>query len=144
MDEKTKGPSGPALGRTVLPKKKHTTPWTDQSMNPVAVQERLDGYVEMVQGKMNAYWEQNGFTHSPPQVIEVEYGNKYARVIHRDYSGPSRAVHTFVNMLCGDILKSGSWKSPAPNGVRGNIFEDDFGASVVNEYGASYLKGPSW
>jgi len=119
---------------------KHTTPWTDQVMNPVAVQERIDGYVEMVQGKMNDYWEAMKFTHDRPQVISVEYGNKYARVIHSDYTGPSRGVHTFVNMINGDILKSGSWKAPAPNGVRGNIFEEDFGASVVTEYGASYLK----
>ena len=68
--------------------------------------------------------------------------NTYARVIHADASGPSRSVHTFVNMINGDILKAGGWKAPAPNGVRGNIFEDDFGASVVNNYGASYLKGP--
>jgi len=46
-------------------------------------------------------------------------------------------------MINGDILKSGSWKAPAPNGVRGNIFTEDFGASSVNEYGAKYLTGPS-
>ena len=43
---------------------------------------------------------------------------------------------TFSNLVVGS--------APAPNGVRGNIFENDFGASVVNEYGASYLKGPRW
>ena len=121
---------------------KHETPWTDQKMNPIDVQERIDGYVEMVQGKMNDYWNRMNFTHDEPHNIYVEYGNKYARVIHADASGPSRSVHTFVNMINGDILKAGGWKAPAPNGVRGNIFEDDFGASVVNNYGASYLKGP--
>ena len=127
-----------------MAKKKHKTMWTDQTMNPCDVQERLNGYVVMVQDKMNNYWERNGFTHADPDVIYAEYGNKYARVIHADAGGPSRSVHTFVNMLNGDILKSGSWKAPAPNGVRGNIFEDDFGASVVNEYGASYINGPRW
>ena len=127
-----------------MAKKKHTTPWTDVQMNPIAVQERLDGYVTMVQDMMNFYWKRSGFTHDQPPVIEVEYGKKYARVIHRDYSGPSRSVHTFVNLINGDILKSGSWKAPAPNGVRGNIFQNDFGAGVVNEYGATYLKGPRW
>lgn len=123
-----------------MAKKKHTTPWSDQVMNPVDVQERIDGYIEMVQGKMNDYWERSKFTHDQPPVIYAEYGKKYARVIHADYSGPSRSVHTFVNMINGDILKSGSWKAPQPNGVRGNVFEDDFGASRVNEYGAAYLK----
>ena len=125
-----------------MPKKKHTTPWTDQKMNPCDVQERLDGYVEMVQNKMNDYWERSKFTHAEPDNIYAEYGNKYARVVHAN--GTQRSVHTFVNMINGDILKSGSWKAPQPNGVRGNIFEDDFGASRVNEYGASYLKGPRW
>ena len=125
-----------------MPKKKHATPWTRLEMNPIDVQERLDGYVEMVQGKMNAYWEMMKFTHAAPDTITVDYGKKYARVVHAN--GAQRSVHTFVNMINGDILKSGGWKAPAPNGVRGNIFADDFGASVVNEYGATYLKGPRW
>ena len=125
-----------------MPKKKYTTPWTDQQMNPCDVQERLTSYVEMIQGKMNAYYKAMNFTHSNPDDITVDYGKKYARVVHEN--GVQRSVHTFVNMINGDILKSGGWKAPAPNGVRGNIFENDFGASVVNEYGASYLKGPRW
>ena len=123
-----------------MARKKHTTPWTDQTMNPIDVQERLLGYVEMVQGKMNAYWEMMKYTHASPDDITIDYGKKYARVVHEN--GVQRSVHTFVNMINGDILKSGGWKAPAPNGVRGNIFADDFGASVVNEYGASYLTGP--
>ncbi len=119
---------------------KRTTPWTNHVMNPCEVQVQLDAYVTMVQIKMNEYWHRCGFTHDDPPVIEVEYGKKYARVIYRDCNGPSRSVHTFVNMINGDILKSGSWKAPQPNGVRGNIFEDDNGASRVNEYGAAYLK----
>ena len=125
-----------------MARKKHTTPWTDQTMNPIDVQERLLGYVEMVQGKMNAYWEMMNYTHASPDDITVDYGKKYARVVHQN--NVQRSVHTFVNMINGDILKSGGWKAPAPNGVRGNIFENDFGASVVNEFGASYLKGPRW
>ena len=125
-----------------MPKKKHATPWTDVEMNPIDVQERLNLYVEMVQGKMNTYYEMMNFTHSSPDDITVDYGKKYARVVHEN--GVQRSVHTFVNMINGDILKSGGWKAPAPNGVRGNIFANDFGASVVNEYGASYLTGPRW
>ena len=98
-------------------------------MNPIDVQERINGYVEMVQGKMNAMWERNGFTHADPNHISVTYGKKYARVIYE--SGTQRSVHTFVNMINGDILKAGGWKAPATNGVRGNVFDNDFGASVV-------------
>ena len=125
-----------------MPKKIHKTMWTDQMINPIDVQERILGYVDMVQGKMDAYWERNGFTHSDPQHISVDYGKKYARVVHE--SSTQRSVHTFVNMINGDILKAGGWKAPAPNGVRGNIFAEDFGAAAVNEYGASYINGPRW
>ena len=125
-----------------MPKKIHKTMWTDQKMNPCDIQERLNGYVEMVQCKMDAYWERNGFTHADPQHISVDYGKKYARVVHE--SSTQRSVHTFVNMINGDILKAGGWKAPAPNGVRGNIFAEDFGAGAVNEYGASYITGPRW
>ena len=129
-----------------MAKKKRTTPWADVQMNPIAVQERLNLYVETVQGKMDSYWKRMEFTFDDPDKIVVEYGQKYARVIHQDASSErgSRSVHTFVNMINGDILKSGSWKAPAPNCVRGNIFAEDFGASVVNEYGASYINGPRW
>ena len=121
-----------------MPKKIHKTMWTDQKMNPVDVQERINGYVEIVKGKMNAYWERCGFTHSDPNHISVTYGKKYARVCHE--SNVQRSVHTFVNMINGDILKAGGWNAPAPNGVRGNIFAEDFGAGAVSEYGAVYLK----
>ena len=124
-----------------MTKKKRTTPWTDVQMNPIAVQERLNLYVEMVQGKMDSYWKAMKFTFNDPDQIMVEYGKKYARVIHQDANGgPSRSVHTFVNMINGDILKSGSWKAPAPNGVRGNIFADDVGDDRINEMGANYLR----
>ena len=111
-------------------------------INPLDVQVRLDEYVVMVQSKIDSYWKAMDFTFSDPPVVTIEYGKKYARVVHEN--GVQRSVHTFVNMINGDILKSGGWKTPAPNGVRGNIFANDFGASVVNEYGASYLKGPRW
>ena len=59
-----------------MAKKKHTTPWTDVSMNPIDVQERLNLYVNMVQDKMNAYYEMMNFTHSAPVGCgcRVRYG----------------------------------------------------------------------
>ena len=79
---------------------KHTTPWTNQKMNPIDVQERLNGYIDMVQHKMNDYWNSMNFTNdgrdNEVPVIEVEYGKKYARVIHRDYNVFQRSVHSFV------------------------------------------------
>ena len=123
-----------------MAKKKHTTPWTDVSMNPIDVQERINLYVDLVQKKNNRYYEIYDFKFSDPPTVTVDYGNKYARIVKNDQLNGSRTVHTFVNMTNGDILKSGGWKAPAPNGVRGNIFDTDLGESVVNEFGANYLR----
>ena len=105
---------------------------------------RLEMYMDMLQWKMDEYFKVNSFTFSDPPKFRADLGNKYARVIKVDQLNGGRSVHTFVNMDNGDILKSGGWKAPAPNGVRGNIFDTDLGASVVNEQGANYLRGPRW
>ena len=105
---------------------------------------RLEMYMDMLQWKMDEYFKVNSFTFSDPPKFRADLGNKYARVIKVDQLNGSRSVHTFVNLDNGDILKSGGWKAPAPNGVRGNIFDTDLGESVVNEQGANYLRGPQF
>ena len=60
-----------------MPKKIHKTMWTDQEMNPCDVQWRLDGYIKMVQGKMDAYWKIMEFTHAAPDRIYAEFGKNY-------------------------------------------------------------------
>ena len=105
---------------------------------------RLEMYMDMVQGKNDQYYKMCNFTFSDPPHIRADVGSKYARVVKVDQLNGSRSVHTFVNMDNGDILKSGGWSAPAPNGVRGNIFDTDLGESVVNEMGANYLRGPRW
>ena len=55
-------------------------------------------------------------------------GSKYIKVIRRDNQ---TSVHSFIvniydddKFKYGDILKAASWKSPARNFARGNIFEE--------------------
>ena len=111
-------------------------------INPCDLQVRLDEYCSMVAQKNADYFKAMNFTFAESDAITVEYGRKYARIVKVDQSNGGRSVHTFVNMLNGDILKAGGWKAPQPNGVRGNIFADDLGADRVNEHGANYLRGP--
>ena len=113
-------------------------------INPCDMQVQLDKYMAMVQIKQEVYYERYGFTHSDPDLIVATYGKKYAKIVKVDQLNGSKSVHTFVNILNGDILKSASWAAPAPNGVRGNIFADDLGADRVNEHGANYLRGPQF
>ena len=105
---------------------------------------RLQMYMDMVQWKNDQYYEINQFKFSDPPRVTADVGTKYARVVKVDQLNGSRSVHTFVNLDNGDILKSGGWKAPAPNGVRGNIFDTALGESVVNEHGANYLRGPQF
>ena len=101
---------------------------------------RLELYIEMVQSKNDTYFKVMDFKFSDPPKILYEVGRKYARVVKHDQLNGSRSVHTFVNLDNGDILKSGGWSAPQKNGVRGNIFDTDVGESVVNEFGANYLR----
>ena len=103
---------------------------------------RLELYMAMVLEKNDAYFKMMGFTFSDPPHVSADIGRKYARVVKNDQLNGSRSVHTFVNLDNGDILKSGWWSAPQVNGVRGNIFDTDYGASVVNEHGANYIRGP--
>ena len=121
--------------------------------------DRIVEYVDMVQTMNNNHWSAMGYTHGPAPEVDVHFATKYAKVVtidrHWKNGDPDivgeentgvdygqTTVHTFVNMENGVILK-GSWKAPVKNGVRGNIFADDIGASCVNEYGTVYLKGYS-
>ena len=105
---------------------------------------RLEKYMDMVQWKNNRYFEVNEFKFSDPPKVTADIGRRYARVVKVDQLNGSRTVHTFVDLDNGNILKSGGWSAPAPNGVRGNIFDTDVGDCVVNEMGANYLRGPRW
>lgn len=101
---------------------------------PEEIKQRIEGYTAMVDEKILAYYTRNKFTFEAAPKSRVEYGRKFAKVLQ------GSGVHTFIDLSNGDILKAATYKAPAPNGVRGNIFAADFGASVVNEHGANYLK----
>ena len=103
---------------------------------------RLELYVDMVQGKIDHYWKMMEFTFAEPPYVTIDVGRRYARVVKNDSLNGGRSVHTFVDLDNGNILK-GNWKAPVKNGVRGNIFDTDLGASVVNDHGAIYLNRSS-
>lgn len=59
-------------------------------------------------------------------------GSKYLKVVKNMY-GDSDSVHSFIvrtdipklGFVAGDILKAGTWKAPATNFSRGNVFTPD-------------------
>jgi len=64
--------------------------------------------------------------------IEFEAGSKYVKVVSIS-GGGSRSVHCFVEKANGNILRAASWKSPARNFVRGNVYDQ-----------ASYIDRVRW
>ena len=64
--------------------------------------------------------------------IEFEAGSKYVKVVSIS-GGGSRSVHCFVEKANGNILRAASWKSPARNFIRGNVFDQ-----------ASYIDRVRW
>ena len=102
-----------------------------------AILDRLERYVARLDELCVAYYEDR-FDHIEAPEIRVELGRKYAKVINGRNGG---SVHTFIDLTNGNILKAASYKAPAPNGVRGNIFDDDCGMSCVGPFGALYVNG---
>lgn len=96
----------------------------DEKVCPLC-KSKIEQYVNMLRGL------------SSGETYDVEYGRRFARVIH--YVG-GRSVHTFVEIATGNIWKAGGWNKPQPNGVRGNIWDEDLGQSKVDRYGAKYLR----
>ena len=54
--------------------------------------------------------------------VEFDIGKKYVKVVSIS-GGGSRSVFCFVEILNGNIWRAASWKAPARNFVRGNVFD---------------------
>jgi len=54
--------------------------------------------------------------------VEFEPGSKYVKIVTIS-GGGSRSVHSFVEKANGVIWRAASWKAPARNFPRGNVFD---------------------
>lgn len=105
-------------------------------METKSVLNRLNDYVKLVEELNKDYYDRMGFTQEVVGSYATSFslGKKFAKV----YVGTR--IHTFVDLINGNILKAATYNAPAKNGVRGNIFTEDCGRSIINEFGAKYLK----
>lgn len=99
------------------------------------IKARIEKFVDIVTTLNFEYYKANGYTFESPPKASAEYGTRYAKIV-KTGSG----VHSFIDLKNGNILKAATYKSPAKNGVRGNIFADDYGRSCINEHGTNYLR----
>jgi hypothetical protein len=100
---------------------------------------RLREYADLVTELNAENYKKHDFTFEAPPVASIEGGRRFARIIVTAGT-TGKAVHSFVEWTTGDIYKAATYKTPAKNGVRGNIFADDLGKSVIDYHGARYIK----
>jgi hypothetical protein len=99
------------------------------------MQEAISKYLEAIKADYAKFYETSSSSkeYIERQIAEFnaglkfEYGSKFIRVITQN-----RSAHSFIALRdegkfkAGDILKSASWRAPAKNFARGNIFAGKF------------------
>jgi hypothetical protein len=93
---------------------------------------RIADYCKLVATINDRHWA--SYENMGRESVFAEYGRRFCKVM------VGSRVHTFVELATGNILKAASWKAPAKNGVRGSIWADDLGESVIDWHGAKYLR----
>lgn len=83
----------------------------------------LIGYKDCLR---NDYFQRNPSSQDKYQV-EFDEGKKYVKVVMVSWG--SRSVHSFVEKATGLVWRAKSWKAPARNFPRANIFDQ---GSYVN------------
>jgi hypothetical protein len=104
-------------------------------------EKRLQKFVDVAQRIINDHYMETWPTKAKEDydVLEIQEGKRYAKIVRKDPRHSGGSVHCFVDKTNGDILKAASWKAPAKQ-ARGNIFDEDFGASTMTQWGCKYLK----
>jgi hypothetical protein len=104
---------------------------------------RIDDYVKLVQKLNDTHWGKMGFIHAQSPLVVIEEGTRYIKVLKQDRTLEGKLgakyAHTFIDKTNGDVLKAATYKAPAKNGVRGNIFNENI-KDVIDHFGAKYLR----
>jgi len=91
---------------------------------PEQVDAEMPNFIARCQEMIAEHYEKNltNIVHMTPQVY-VAGGRKYIKVATRGPGGYGGSVFCFVRAVDGAILKAATWKAPALNFTRGNIFD---------------------
>lgn len=90
---------------------------------PEQVDAEMPNFIARCQEMIAEHYEKHltNIVHMTPQIY-VAGGRKYIKVASRGPGGGG-SVWCFVRAADGAILKAASWKAPALNFTRGNIFD---------------------
>lgn len=115
--------------------------------------ERIKLFVTTADEVTAKYWQEQGFTFSPPPKHRADFiSDKWARVVTvEDRNGQlnDSSVFAFIclqdgatkalgTLKTGDIHKAASFKAPAKH-ARGNVLNELF-ANCITPHGIIYLK----
>lgn len=81
----------------------------------------LIGYKDHLIGDFEHFIKRISVDCDNKMGVEFEIGSKYVKIVSIS-AGGSRSAHSFVEISSGNILKAASWKSPARNFSRGNVY----------------------
>ena len=120
-----------------------TTASTTRTENEIM--HKIVWFCEQVTKGMAAHWHEHRFTHNvAPKLLVESEGRKFVKLgVFRKNATDTfvcAEVYCFIDKSNGDVLKAATFKAPAPNGVRGNLFDADI-LSKVDPYGVCYVRG---
>ena len=98
---------------------------------PEEVAAELPNFVTKVQELINEHYAANLSNLTPPRIY-IHGGRKYIKIAKQDNQ---TSVYCFVRAADGAILKAATWKAPALNFTRGNIFDNTL---PITPYGVRY------
>lgn len=97
------------------------------------MKDQIEAYAKEIEAAYHndPFWGGENGEKKDKHTFSVEYGRKFAKVIHHAWG--QKSAHCFVEISTGNILKVGTWTQPQKNGFRGNIqhakkplFQNDF------------------
>jgi len=88
----------------------------------------LASFVAHAQSKVDQNNAEMQSKFPAPRISAMEPGPKYIRLVKSEggsVSPVSRSAFGFVDLATGNLLMAKSWKAPALNFARGNIFQPE-------------------
>ena len=114
---------------------KHQPNITMKSSSPLASKSDVLAALEAVLVKINDAFDihfRKAFAHVKAPLVKIDGdGRKYLRVSTVD---TQVSAYFFIDLTNGDLLKAASYKAPALNFPRGNLFKGDV-LSALTPYG---------
>ena len=95
-------------------------------------EEMLSYYVDYIKKISDKYYAKH-LSNLTPCVYKVFKGRKYDKVVRVDSS--STCVHSFVEKETGKVWKAASYKAPAKNFPRADIYDYESLVARVSLYG---------